>query len=219
MQRKRWRGWALVVSAAAWVAFSGGRAMACYSGLVVIPTVDTVGARQFSIELQNDGRVPSVTADATLINTEIGLGERLEVGADFDLSHEAPTRVLFNAKYLAVKAPGGKRSAAVGIFNLGRHVEAAPYVVGAQSLGALRMHAGSMALQGRWRPFLGLDWPVTQRLTLMGDYTSGKENVSSVGLQCQVRDGVAVLSGIQFPNASGAARFTVHLVIGGSFGK
>ena len=60
---------------------------ACCSGLLIIPTADTVGANQYDVEVQIDGDKQKYKADTYLLNTEFGFGNRVEVGADVDL-HE-----------------------------------------------------------------------------------------------------------------------------------
>lgn len=161
---------------------------ACYSGLIIIPTADMVEPGKYAIEPQLDGSLAESSIDTRILNSQFGLSPRLEAGVDFDLSDDADPRVLGNLKYLA--APGSKRAAAIalGVCNMGSHIRSNPYVVATHELGSLRGHFGVMRIEGNNRWFAGMDRAVTDRLTLMADYTSGDENFSSVGFDYQFKD-------------------------------
>jgi len=188
-------------------------ASACYTGLTIIPTAETVGAGQYAIEPQLDGGFPARGADTRIINTQFGFGERVEAGVDYDLSEEAPTRVLLNAKYLL--APDTERAPglAVGICNIGRDVKSAPYAVATHGMTVVRGHLGVSRIEGANCWFVGMDRALTDRVVVMADYLSGAENFSAVGASYQFSERFGVLAGALFPNTRGEeTRFTVHLV-------
>lgn len=193
--------------------------VACYSGLMLIPTTDTVGAKQFGVEFQVDGSIPTPKADTYILNTEVGITDRIEAGVDFDLSKDAEPRVLFNGKYVLLKRAGGTQALAIGVCGVGEHVKASPYLVGTQYFGFVRGHLGAIGVDGKTRWFVGADRAMTDKLTLMADYTSGDENFSSLGASYQFTDHVGLLAGAQFPNEGGDTLFTVHLVINGPWAK
>lgn len=190
---------------------------ACYSGLIIIPTADMVEPGKYAIEPQLDGSLAESSIDTRILNSQFGLSPRLEAGVDFDLSDDADPRVLGNLKYLA--APGSKRAAAIalGVCNMGSHIRSNPYVVATHELGSLRGHFGVMRIEGNNRWFAGMDRAVTDRLTLMADYTSGEENLASVGFNYQFKDEFGVMAGVLFPNSGDEdAGFSLHLVFTGS---
>lgn len=193
--------------------------LACYSGLTLIPTADTVGAKQFGIEFQVDGSLPAHAADTFILNTEFGLSDRFEAGVDFDLSADADPTYLLNAKYVVLKRNDGAQAVAAGICNVGRHLESSPYLVGTQSFGAVRGHLGAIGSDGKARWFAGADYALTKQLILLADYISGDENLSSLGISQQFTDNIGLLAGAQFPNTAGDTLFTVHLVINGAYAR
>lgn len=192
---------------------------ACYSGLMLIPTTDTVGAKQYGIEFQVDGSIPRPKTDTYILNTEVGIKDRIEAGVDFDLSKDADPRLLFNGKYVFAKRADGAQAMAVGVCAVGAQVKASPYLVGTRDFGFARGHAGVIGVEGQTCWFVGADHAMTEQLTLMADYTSGDENYSSLGASYQVSDHFGILAGAQFPNAGGDTLFTVHLCLTGLFTK
>lgn len=192
---------------------------ACYSGLTLIPTTDTVGANQYSIEFQTDGNIPTPKADTYILNTEVGITDRIEAGVDFDLSQDADPRVFFNGKYVFAKRADGTQAMAIGVCNVGEHLQASPYLVGTQDFGFARGHVGAIGVEGNTRWFVGADRAMTDQLTVMADYTSGDENYSSLGASYQMTERFGILAGAQFPNAGGETLFTIHLCLTGPLAK
>lgn len=188
---------------------------ACYSGLVIIPTTDTVGAGQYGVEFQTDGDFPTPEPDTYILNTQFGVTDRFEAGVDFDFSDGGNPELLFNAKYVFLKSKNV--SAAVGVCNAGEHSSANPYAVLTRDYGFGRLHAGALRSDDKTFWFAGADTPITDKLTLMADYTSGDENYSSAGLGYQFNDHCGLLAGAQFPNAGGDTLYTVHLCFTGAF--
>ncbi|MHB9026873.1 MAG: hypothetical protein ACYC7E_22290 [Armatimonadota bacterium] len=191
-------------------------AWASYSGLLIIPTAETVGAGQFTVYLQVDGQIPDTVADTYLLDTEFGIGDRLEVGVDYDLSAGADPRWLFNAKYLFAEMPGLHAALAAGVTDVGNHLRPTPYVVMSKEHGAFRGHLGLMRIDGENDWFAGLDGAVNDKVTLMADYTSGDENGTSVGFDYALNDSLSISPGVVFPNDGSDTRFTLYLCFYGS---
>ena len=206
--------WKVALLLTALVAAVSFPAYACYSGLAIIPTAETVGEGYYGIEPQLDGPLDSLSAETRLLNTEVGIGPRFEGGVDLDLSEDAPTRLLLNAKWLL--AEGGERGPAValGVCNVGRHLVSSPYAVATQELGAgLRGHAGVIGIEGDHHWFAGLDKALESGLLLMADYTEGAGNYSSLGAGLELGGPWSAMAALQFPNTQGdETLFTVHLV-------
>lgn len=193
-------------------------ALACYTGLTVIPNAETLGDGQYGLEIQLDGTCEQSKADTHIINTQFGFGKRLELGLDLDASEGAEGRLLTNAKYLLSISGERVPAVAVGMCNIGNDVKSIPYLAGTYEHSLLRSHLGGMRIEGRNRWFAGIDKGIGERLTLMADYTSGDENYHSFGVNYQIREDSGIMAGIQFPNDSaGDTRFTLHLVLNGSY--
>jgi len=192
---------------------ASGAGFACYSGLLIIPTVDLVPEDEASYEFQLDGKLGRHSEHNTyLLNTEFGLAEGLEAGLDFDLSASSDQRFIFNAKYLVVEGKETRPDLAVGLCNLGHGLKASPYVVATSPAGELRLHYGAMIIDGDDHLFCGADWQATGRLTLMGDYTAGSGNDASLAFNYQFNEAFGVMGGVMLPNGGGATHYSVHVV-------
>ncbi|MCL5104642.1 MAG: hypothetical protein M1133_11105 [Armatimonadetes bacterium] len=191
-------------------------ACACYSGLLIIPTTDTVTPGAFSVELQTDGTVPGRSVTTRLLNTQFGVSDRLEAGLDIDLSTEADQKLLPNFKYLVFGNNDGELSGAVGVCSIQPTVGNDPYVVIGRTWGACRLFSGALRANGTGRWFAGADYKLNRHLTLMADFTNGGENYSSFGFNYQFDKRFAIMAGAEFPNVSGDTLFTIHFVYGDS---
>lgn len=192
---------------------------ACYSGLALIPTADTVGAKQYGIELQTDGSLTHPVADTFILNTQYGITDNVEAGIDYDFSKGSDSRLLFNGKYVFLKNEDKKLALAAGICNLGKHTESNPYLAGTKDFDYLRGHAGVIKTGGKLCGFIGADKDLSDKINLMADYTAGDDNNSSIGCNCQLNDSTALLGGLQFPNNGGDVTFTLHLCFSGSIAE
>ncbi len=219
----RRRGTALVLALAlAGGGMAAGRtAWACYSGLLNIPTADMVPAENVSAELQIDGVIRGLADDTRLLNTELGITDRLELGLDLQNDgDDSPERVypVLNGKLLILK--GGEKSPALaaGIYAIDASdpVANVPYLALTQDFKFFRAHFGVEKIEDHYRPFIGLDRDLTEKITFMADYTYGPENFASLGGNYQLNDHFGVMAGLMFPNSGDDLRFTVHLVLCGS---
>lgn len=192
--------------------------MACYSGLVAVPTAEAVPIGEYGLEPQFDGVLAEGTVRTRLLNTQFGIAPGLDAGLDFDVSDNAAATILGNFKYLATSGSERSPAVALGVCNMGGNVRSSPYVVATHDFEALRGHFGLMRIEREDRWFIGADRAVTDRLTLMADYTNGGDNFASVGINYQFDDNFGILGGVLFPNARGEdTGFTVHLVFTGSY--
>jgi hypothetical protein len=194
--------------------------VACYSGLLVIPTADTVGANQYDIELQVDGTTEKLKADTYLLNTQFGLGNRLELGVDVDLHEKTDDRFLFNGKYVLAKSADGKLAIAAGVCNFSStgDLDANPYLVATRDFGVLRGTLGTTYLNKQTQAIIGIDKALNPHLTLMADYTTGNNNYTSAAFNYHFTDRVGLMAGVELPNSSANdTRFSVHLVFNGPY--
>lgn len=192
---------------------------AATSGLALIPTADTLGKNTWGFEFQLDTDLSSFRQSSRFLNTEVCLGESLELGADFDFSEGVvrEDRVLFNVKF--VFAENGPFAAAAGVRNITAEGRGYPFLVGKWEFEKLHLHGGllqSDAEEGRrTRWCAGFDLPLTERLAAMGDYTSGSERASSLALTWTPNDRWGGLLGVQFPQGGDEPSLTIHIWITG----
>lgn len=193
---------------------------ACYSGLLLIPTADVLDKGEYGIEAQIDGSLSDLSSDTQILNTEFGFMNRLEAGFDFDLSKNADSTLLLNAKYLLLNENKQHPAIAVGTCNIGENQKHSPYLVLTHSFDGLRGHLGTMRIDDRNRVFIGVDKPVNDKLTIMADYTNGSENAASLGASYQINNSFGILAGVIFPNSSSdGIGFSLHLCLCGDFNK
>jgi hypothetical protein len=187
---------------------------ACYSGLTLIPTADTVGAEQYCLDLQMDGKLTSRATDTRIVNFEVGVTDRLDVGEDRDLSSGAGDQKFFNGKY--VFAQGAKGGAAVGVCDVSAGETTSYYLVGTREVGDAHGHLGVIRNNGSTQWFAGTDREQSASLTLMADYFSGDDGEAALSAYYATGEHTGVLVGVQFPNGGGNAHFTLHLCITGT---
>jgi hypothetical protein len=159
--------------------------------------------------------------DTRLLNTELGITDRLELGMDLQNDEDdSPTRFspFLNGKLLILK--GGEKSPALaaGIYAVDASdpFPYVPYLALTRDFKFFRAHLGVEKIEDHYRPFVGLDRDLTEKFTIMPDYTYGPENFTSLGGNYQLNDHFGVMAGLMFPNSGHDLRFTVHLVLCGS---
>ncbi|HEX2948085.1 MAG TPA: hypothetical protein VHV83_00705 [Armatimonadota bacterium] len=188
----------------------------------MIPTAETVGANQFLLAMQDDGRLHHSTCDTNIFNSEFGIGNRFEAGVDFDFDEDADTNALFNAKYIVYRNSSETSSLALGVNNVGNHLIASPYAVASQDLKLLRCHTGIIDCDGTPQWLFGIDKDVSSQFNLCADYITGADNATTIGANYQFSDVLGIFIGCMSPNPgsdSRAVRFTTLLTFGGSWLK
>ena len=192
---------------------------ACYSGLALIPTAETVGSNQYSVTLQTDGTFDKLKADTYIVNTQFGIGDRFEAGLDYDASAGIDTRLFWNAKYILTNFNKDAAAFAIGYTGIAKNQKSAPYITLTNDFKAIRGHIGFIKSDDKYRLFIGADKELSDKFCLMADYTYGDENLSSVALNYQMNDTISCLVGAQFPNEGGDSLFTFQIAFGGSYKK
>jgi hypothetical protein len=195
--------------------------IACYSGLLVIPTADTVGANQYCLDCQVDGATTRMTSDTYLLNTQFGVGDRLEVGVDADLAKDADARFFFNGKYVLDTRKDGTFAVAAGVCNCttSGDLDESPYLVATRDFTAYRGTAGVMRIDGRTAAIIGVDKTLDDRTLVTADYTTGEENGASAAFCYDFNDSTSIMAGVMLPNSGSVsdARYSVHLSLTGSY--
>jgi len=193
----------------------------CFSGLVSIPTADTVPMGQYSIEYQSDEQLSGYGNGNHIVNMQFGLNDRIETGIDLDISRDvnAGARPAFNIKYAVDFDKRKQTRLAIGICSVSPFFSSVPYMVWSSRSKHLCMHGGVIDTGSRGVFLAGIDHNLSGSLTIMADYTAGRENYSSVGLNYRLDDQFSVMAGVLIPNSHGDSALTVHFVIGGNFRK
>lgn len=189
------------------------QAWACYSGLTLIPTAETVGPGVLSIEGQVDTSTSPIRGETYILNTQHGIGERFEAGVDFDLSGDVDTRTLLNAKYVLSPHNGRPLSVAAGVFSIGANSRSVPYLTCCAHSRSADFHFGAMRTESNNRLFAGIHRSLGGRVCVMADHITGEENFSAIGLEYDLGRGMGLLVGKQFPNGSGDSTLTFHIII------
>jgi hypothetical protein len=175
-----------------------GRASAAPSffgptGLLVIPTADTLAQRSWNVHVH-------AIDDLTTFGANFGLTKALEVGVSGATSH-GNTDALLNAKYTLLMESGKAPGIAIGGVDIADQLDLDPgfYVVATKSLSSLL--GGQMSkynLRGHIGYgansifdddiFGGLDLQVTPQVQLMAEWISGSFNFGGrIGLGTGIR--------------------------------
>lgn len=194
---------------------------ACYSGLVLIPTTDVAGAYTWVLDNQWQGYSRALRTEQLVFNTELGIGDRFEIGLDLNAtSGTTDRRLLLNAKWVFFSSDRFRLRIAAGIQNMDEHFTPHPYLVATKDWGILRTHLGvqreSDGSGTNW--FLGVDRILEDTWQIMADYTSGHNNYASAGAGW-MGDHWQVFLGAQWPNAGGSPVVVLHVVLTGKYGK
>lgn len=134
--------WTFRLAAVALALVVHGGARATYSGLALIPTADVVGRGQCSIEWQMDGPAPADSPDSYFLNSQFGIGNRAEVGVDFDNSDGADPRLFLNAKIVVAEDSRRGQALALGVHNVADGARGWGYAVALFTVKAVRLHPG-----------------------------------------------------------------------------
>lgn len=191
-------------------------ASAAPSGLALMPTADRVADQEFVAEVQVDGSLEHGDADTRFLNLQLGALERLEFGVDYDASEETSEPWLFNAKVIALGNDAETAQLALGFRNLGDEEAPEGYAVTTWTREMLRGHLGATVSEERHMDaIVGMDYEWSPGWWGYAEWTSGKENAGSLGVNIPLPGPFDLMTGVVIPNRSADdVGYTVHLVCG-----
>jgi hypothetical protein len=175
---------------------------AAYSGLTIIPTADLLPAGHVCVDYQVYAPTQlGAGADAAFLNTQTGVGDRAEVGLDFDFTRDAATGALANIK-LSLRPVDSGLGLAAGLYNAGENLRPFTYLAATRPIGErLRLHLGAQRTpDGESQGFGGVEYGLTGRVWLWGEYLAGDENASALTLYYQCSEHWGIALGLQYPN-------------------
>ena len=185
--------------------------MCCGSGLLVIPTADTVGDGQYSGEFQTDGVVSGAAIHTVLINNQVGIGDRVEVGVDFVPRGTDSTKVLGNFKYVAATTKDNNFAVAFGLQDIARHKKPSFFGVTSTQTPLGRIHFGAMTVEAESCWIVGFEREFG-KAKFMCDCTSAGVNPASIGLGYQFTPTFGIEGGVLLPGGGEKTEFSIHLV-------
>lgn len=166
------------------------------TGLLVIPTADVLGPGEASLDYFTQGRNLARDEDCDrFLGVEVGLPHGLEVGVDACLNHGGDEGPWWNLKWQLPAADPDRFALALGLQNLGHAATAQPYLALAHAVGSGRGHLGVMRADAATRLYLGAEAPMSEKLTLVGDYLSGPGGSTSVGLVWSMAPAWSLMAG------------------------
>ncbi len=193
---------------------------AAFTGLTQIPTAESLLPGEYEFEIELDRALPGLVNEETLLDSQIGFRSASEAGLDLAFGGDSGLRILPNYKY--VISPIGKTSPglAAGFGPVDTDLSSSPYLTAGRNLGPFRGHAGVFHVGDTVQWFAGVDRALSDDVVLMGDYVSGDENASSVGVSVELAAGYGILVGVLLPNAAGEDTvFTLQIGYGGRLGR
>jgi hypothetical protein len=163
------------------IAAGHGVGICATSGLVTIPTADTVGAREHAFGLQfSEVNLPSGDIFDDYLETEFGLGDRCEWGVDQSLNAAG---AWWNFKYVLCSETKSRPAMAIGVQNIGPGNDTQPFAVGYTSFGSTRLHAGAITVTQTIRGMVGIDYTASDRLLLIVDHMGGSDSFTGAAVQ------------------------------------
>ncbi len=186
------------------------------SGLTLIPTADCVGANQYSLDLATDASFKDPNTDSRFLSTEFGLGDRFELGVDFDLSKGSDNDPTMNAKYVFLADSNNGLYIAAGVFATQLHTKPQSFIAATKVLNYGRLHLGGIRIDNNNRWFVGADKALGEKWTVLADYINGDENYSAIGVGYQFSENFGVSAGALFPNIAGDTLYTLSFTLTGS---
>ena len=179
---------------------------AAYSGLTLIPTADVLGPGEVCVDYYFDGSFPVGSGVGyALFCTQYGVGNRLEMGVDFDLTEDGDPGALFNAKLMLRPVDSGL-GLVLGVHNIAERTPSTTYLVATTPVTEKRRrHAGAQRTpEDETQGIAGLDYYFEGRLGFYGEYTAGDENSSMLSAYYQLTDRWGIIFGWARPNDSEA---------------
>jgi len=176
--------------------------LAAYSGLTIIPTADVLPTGHVCVDYQTYARTRlGAGADAAYLNTQTGVGDRAEMGIDLDFTQDAETGALANGK-VSLRPVESGLGIAVGVYNAGDNLRPFSYLAATRPVGErLRLHLGAQRTPERDNQgFAGLEYGLTERVWLWGEYLAGDENASAVTIYYQCSEHWGIALSLQRPN-------------------
>ena len=169
------------------------------------------------MEIQEDSNAQTTfDTAAKFFNTEFGLTKNLEAGVDLDITDEAHSRAIGNAKYRFELGSNTRVAVAFGVQGIDGRRKTMPFVTASLPLGHNRIHIGALRSEENTRLFGGIDLPLNKKLTLLADYVSGNEFFASAGVSYAFTEQFSLLTYAQFPNDGSDTVYSVHLVVCGN---
>lgn len=166
-------------------------------GLFSVPNGDTLKGGTISTDLELDGG-PQLRDPRTLniLAVRYGVCDRLTVGEDLLL-----TGTFQGAPNFSLGLYADKRYALAGGYeNVGvRSFGEQPYVTGSAKFGLARAHIG-WTRSNHSSLMLGAEYAATDRLSLMADTITGRDNFTTVGAQYGLTNAISLTAGFMHAN-------------------
>ena len=214
------RGLMLVAAGSVFAALlPAGVVLGSPTGLLLIPTADTIGAGRYQLQLEVDGSLSPSPFQYWLLDTEAGVASNVELGVDVNLLMRPQPRVFTNWKYAFAPVGRGRVGAAFGMGNWNEQPLTGPYALSTADLGRVRITSGVTYLFRAYRFMAGIDTGFRRKLTWMADYVSGPDLFLSAGFSYEIGPDYQLLAGLVFPNSGGGTLFTVQFAWGGKFAQ
>ena len=176
------------------------------TGLVLIPSADTLGMTEFDIGVS--GIRANEGANQTIIYANAGILPGLEVGLSNDKLEHQDSEMLVNAKLRLFRPPLGRIALSAGMIDITDQIDRTSYIVLSHAVGAgIVTRVGPMTLPqihigiGNGRldgVFGGVSTVVGRRVEVMAEYDGSRVNVGArVPLALRFSATVAALDGFE----------------------
>lgn len=169
---------------------AGVPASAAPNGLTQIPIAKVFGDGVLSLSAEREVE----SSQTTTYTTQYGIGNRYEVGLDYQASPPGEETVLSNFKYLIAHRPGRLPDIAFGVTNVATGQQAIPYVVATTQPKALGLSLGLIRPAGgnAYDGMAGVSYNVTPAVQIVADDIGGRDNYATIGVIAEVTKTISV---------------------------
>jgi hypothetical protein len=186
-----------------------------YTGLVIIPTNDYIGANTWGLGIQTQS---TYFHTDQFVTTEFGIGSRCELGVDYYANPQSTDhRSYFNFKYMVVKDDNHKLYVSAGFYNMMSNGNAIPFITITKDFNIFRVHAGAQnegLTDSKTNYLVGVDKIFSNGVQVMADYTHGNQNFTSAGAGW-IGKRWQIFSGVLWPNAGGRPSILIRIIFTG----
>ncbi|MHB9037852.1 MAG: hypothetical protein ACYC64_14435 [Armatimonadota bacterium] len=157
------------------------------TSLNYIPTAETVGANRLVVEATNYGYSNVMNSDSTTgWLSQIGIGDRLEFGADNYQDSESNSTYI-NGKFRLLSESVDTPALAVGVMDVADTGKPTFYSIASKTIGGIRSHFGIMRGSYVHGIVVGADLDIGEKLWLGVDYMPGDFNYFRIGISRNIR--------------------------------
>ncbi len=147
------------------------------NGLTQIPLAKVFGDGVAAFSLERAAQ----SSQVTVFTTQYGIGNQIELGADYQSAPSSQQTLLGNIKALIVHSPARLPDVAVGVQNIAVGYKAVPYLVATTQPRATGFSLGVIRPAASYEVMGGISYNLTPRFEIVTDAIGGHADYATLG--------------------------------------